>query len=143
VVGALRKRALFEGLVFNQAGEPAEFKIVGGEPFYVILDAGFRRHVEAEVVDRQVLDWLRNEIMSNKELVTEGAMSVLGQDDLFTKAMIESSIENVDRQMEALQEQGLPQDARAWLGMLGFRVVVNVHGEVVGLDAPAAGSVED
>lgn len=139
----MRKRALFEGLVFNQAGEPAEFKIVGGEPFYVILDAGFRRHVEAEVVDRQVLDWLRNEIMSNKELVTEGAMSVLGQDDLFTKAMIESSIENVDRQMEALQEQGLPQDARAWLGMLGFRVVVNVHGEVVGLDAPAAGSVED
>lgn len=139
----MSKRALFEGLVFNQAGEPAEVKIVGGEPFYVILDADFRRHVEAEVVDRQVLDWLRNEIMSNKELVTEGAMSVLGQDDLFTKAMIESSIENVDRQMEALQEQGLPQEARAWLGMLGFRVVVNVHGEVMGLDAPAAGSIED
>jgi hypothetical protein len=142
-VSDLSKQALFEGLVFNQAGEPAEVRIVGGEPFYVILDADFRRHVEAERVDRQVLDWLRNEIMSNKELVTEGAMSVLGQDDLFTKAMIESSIENVDRQMEALMAQGLPEEAQAWLGMLGFRVVVNVHGEVVGLDAPSAGMVED
>jgi hypothetical protein len=43
----------------------------------------------------------------------------------------------MDRHTDLLLEQGLPEDTRAWLGMLGFKVVVNVHGEVVRLDAPA------
>jgi hypothetical protein len=70
-------------------------------------------------------------------------MSLMGQDDLFTKATIESSLENVEEQMEELLQQGLPAGARAWLGMMGFRVVVNVHGEVVGLDAPSVEEPED
>jgi hypothetical protein len=31
---------------------------------------------------------------------------------------------------------GLPEGARAWLGMLGFRVIIDTHGEVVELDMP-------
>jgi hypothetical protein len=38
--------------------------------------------------------------------------------------------------MDQILEQGLPDDARAWLGMLGFRVIVDTHGEVVELDMP-------
>ena len=34
--------------------------------------------------------------------------------------------------------QGVPAQARDMLGMLGFRVVVNVHGEVVRLEQPSA-----
>jgi len=64
-------------------------------------------------------------------------LAMLGKDDLFTKAMIDASIQNMDRHTDLLLEQGLPEDTRAWLGMLGFKVVVNVHGEVVRLDAPA------
>jgi hypothetical protein len=45
--------------------------------------------------------------------------------------------------MEQLLQQGLPDGARTWLGMMGFRVVVNVHGEVVGLDAPSGEEAED
>jgi hypothetical protein len=137
------QQALFENLVFNEQGQPAEVVRVGGAPFYVILDGDFRRHVEAEAIDRQVLEWLSEQIAANRDLVTQGAMKLMGQDDLFTKATIDSSLENVDEQMEQLMAQGLPEEARAWLGMMGFRVVVDLHGEVVGLDAPADGEIED
>jgi hypothetical protein len=140
---SLGQQTLFAGLVFNQEGEPANVTTVGGEPFYVILDAGFRRHVEAEIIDRQVLMWLHEQILSNQELVTEGTMSLLGQDDLFTKAMIEASIQDLDKQVEQLMGQGLPEGVQAWLGMLGFRVVVNVHGEVIEIDAPSVADIED
>jgi hypothetical protein len=136
------RQALFENLVFNERDEPAEVVRVGDVPFYVILDGDFRRHVEAEVIDRQVLEWLSEQISANRDLITQGAMKLMGQDDLFTKATIDSSLENVDEQMEQLMAQGLPQGAQAWLGMMGFRIMVNVHGEVVGLDAPA-GEIED
>jgi hypothetical protein len=131
------RHALFAGLVFNEQDEPAEVVYIGAVPHYVILDDGFRRHVEAETVDRQVIQWLRQQILSNRELVTQGMLAMLGKDDLFTKAMIDASIQNMDRYTDLLLEQALPEDTRAWLGMLGFKVVVNVHGEVVRLDAPA------
>ncbi len=130
-------RALFQGLVFNEEGQPAEVESVGGEAFYVVLDADFRRFVEAKAIDRQVLTWLHEQIMANEELVTQGTMSFLGKDDLFTKAMIDASIQGFEEQMERLLQVGLPEEVRAWLGMLGFRVTVNVHGEVVEIDAPS------
>jgi hypothetical protein len=61
-------------------------------------------------------------------------MSMMGKDDLFTKAMIDSSIKNVDNLL--VQEQGIPEDARMWLGMMGFKIMVNVHGEVIEISAP-------
>lgn len=128
-----RKQALFANLVFNENDESAEVVYLEGEPYYVILDAGFRRHVEATHIDRQVVVMLREQILSQRELVTEGILQMMGQDDLFTKAMIDTSIEHLD---ERLFEQGIPEDARAWLGMLGFKVVVNHHGDIVRLDMP-------
>ena len=132
----LSRHALFAGLVFSERDEPAEVVYIGAVPHYVILDDGFRRHVEAETVDRQVIELLRQQILSNRELVTQGMLAMLGKDDLFTKAMIDASIQNIDRHIDVLLEQGLPEDTRTWLGMLGFKVVVNVHGEIVRLDAP-------
>ena len=127
------KQALFANLVFNENDESAEVVYLEDEPYYVILDAGFRRHVEAAHIDRQVVAVLREQILSQRELVTEGILQMMGQDDLFTKAMIDTSIEHLD---ERLFEQGIPEDARAWLGMLGFKVVVNHHGDIVRLDMP-------
>jgi hypothetical protein len=31
---------------------------------------------------------------------------------------------------------GIPEDGRAYMGMVGFRVVINVHGDVVRVDQP-------
>ena len=137
------RHALFTGLVFNEQDEPAEVVYIGTVPHYVILDDGFRRHVEAETVDRQVIQLLRQQVLSNRELVTQGMLDMLGKDDLFTKAMIDASIQNIDRHIDLLFKQGLPEDARTWLGMLGFKIVVNVHGEVVRLDAPGQGDLGD
>ena len=137
------KHALFEGLVVNEAGQPAEVVYLGNEPYYVILDGDFRRHVEAKSVDQQVMRWLRDQIMAQQDLVTESAMAMLGRDDLFTKAMLDASIRNLDQQTEQMIEIGIPAEVRAWLGMLGFRITVNVHGEVVSIRLPGEADWDD
>ncbi len=126
-------QALFANLVFNEEDEPAEVVYLEGEPYYVVLDADFRRHVEASHIDRQVVEQIREQVLSQREFVTEGILKMMGQDDLFTKAMVDVSIEQLG---DRLFEQGIPEEARAWLGMLGFKVVVNHHGDVVRLDMP-------
>lgn len=132
----MSQRPLFEGLVFDPDGQPVDVGAVGGEAQYVVLDGGFKFHVPAGPVDRQVLGQLREQIMANQDAVTQGAMKMLGQDDLFTKAMIDSSLKNMDEHFNRLIEQGLPAETRAYLGMLGFRITLNYHGEVTGLDQP-------
>jgi hypothetical protein len=132
-------RPLFEGLVYNEAGELAEIAYVGGEAQYVILDASFRRHVSAADVDRQVLRIIQEQVSAHQDMVTKSAMEMLGQDDLFTKAAIDASIRN----MEELVDQEIPDDARNWLGLMGFRIVVDVHGEVVDISSPGQPIDED
>lgn len=134
----MARQALFSGLVVDENDRPVETRIVGGEAFYVIDDDGFQRHVESAYIDRQVLDSLRDQIRGHEELISLGTMKMLGQEDIFTKAMIETSLKNLDAQFGALLEQGLPEEARAWLGMTGFRVVVDVHGDIVRVEQPAA-----
>jgi hypothetical protein len=126
------RSALFAGLVQDQDGNPVEAVMVGNVPNYVIDDAGFHRHVEASDVDLIVIEMLRDQFLAHREIATEAMLEMLGKDDLFTKAMIDASIKNMDQVLDA----GLPDGARAWLGMLGFRVILNTHGEVVRLDMP-------
>jgi hypothetical protein len=126
------RTALFAGLVQDEQDNPVEVVMVGDVPNYVVEDAGFRRHVESEAVDRQVIEMLREQFMAHREIATDAMLQMLGKDDLFTKAMIDASIKNMDQVIE----QGMPDGARAWLGMLGFRVVIDTHGEVVRLDMP-------
>jgi hypothetical protein len=126
------KKALFANLVYDENGNSVDVTLIGQEPHYVILDNGFKRHVAAQEIDGQVVDWLTSQISANKDLVSQGVMSFLGKDDLFTKAAIDSSINRMDE----LMQQGLPDDARMMLGMMGFKIIVNYHGEVVKLDMP-------
>ena len=126
------RSALFSGLIQDEDGTPVDAVMVGDVPNYVVEDAGFRRHVESEAVDRQVIGMLREQFMAHRDIATEALLQMLGKDDLFTKAMIDASIKNMDQ----ILSTGLPEDARAWLGMLGFRVIIDIHGEVVSLDMP-------
>jgi hypothetical protein len=128
----LSRPALFAGLIQDEDDNPVDVAAVGGTPYYVVNDAGFLRHVEAEGVDRQVIEMLREQFMAHREIATQAMLQMLGKDDLFTKAMIDASIKNMDQ----ILNTGLPEDARAWLGMLGFRVIIDMHGEVVSLDMP-------
>ena len=130
-------KALFAGLVVDENGQPLEVVTIGDEAHYVLDDNGFRRHIEAEAVDRQVLDALQTQIEANKEAVEQGIMKMMGSEDIFTKAAIDKSIKDMDQVLK----QGIPDDARQMLGMMGFRVVVNYHGEVLRIDQP--GVVDD
>ena len=127
------RKAIFADLVFDEVGEQVKTTFIGTEPHYIIMDGDFKRHVTAESVDRQVVQIIQQHAEANKDLVSEQLMAMVGKDDLFTKAMIDSSIGNMDQVME----QGLPSDARMMLGMMGFKIVVNVHGEVVNLELPS------
>ena len=126
------RSSLFSGLIQDESGNPVDAVMVGDVPNYVVEDAGFRRHVESEAVDRQVIGMLREQFMAHRDIATEAMLQMLGKDDLFTKAMIDASIKNMDQVLD----QGLPDGARAWLGMLGFRVIIDTHGQVVRLDMP-------
>src|SRR3970040_1347453 len=81
----MAKQALFAGLVADERGDPVGVAHVGGESFYVVDDAGFKRHVESEGVDRQVLGALAEFVRGHEELISAEAMKALGQEDIFTK----------------------------------------------------------
>jgi hypothetical protein len=139
----MSKQALFEGLLVTPEDRPVTTARLGDTAQYVVTDGDFNFHLDAEAVDRQVLRLLGEQIASNKEAVSEGAMKMLGQDDLFTKAMIDASLNHMDANFDKLLEQGLPEAARTYLGMLGFRITVNYHGEVVALEQPGTIAPED
>jgi hypothetical protein len=132
-------KALFAGLVIDENGQPLEVASIGDEAQYVIDDNGFRRHIDAEAVDRQVLVQLQTQIEANKDAVEQGLMQMMGSEDIFTKAAIDKSIQNMDQVLQ----QGLPDDARQMLGLMGFRVVVNYHGEVLRIDQPGVADDSD
>ena len=136
-------KALFEGLVIDEDGDLATVAYVGGEPCYVVNDAGFRRHIPSEQVDRQVLKLLGEQIEGHEEAISEQTAKMLGQEDIFTRAMLLNQLNQMDKQFDALLETGIPEDARAYMGMMGFKIVIDLHGEIIRVDQPSAPSGED
>jgi hypothetical protein len=132
----MARHALFGGLVVDENDRAVPVVVVGDETFYVVDDAGFRRHIESELVDRQVLQTLKAKIEGHEDVISRGTMDLIGQEDIFTKAAIEASLRNLEAQFDELLGRGLPEDARAWLGMMGFRVVIDVHGNVLRIEEP-------
>jgi hypothetical protein len=132
------RQPLFTGLVMDEAGRLAETAFVGGEPCYVLDDAGFRRHIPSEQVDRAVLAQMQEMMKGSEGFISAQTAKMLGQEDIFSKAMIEQQLKNIDQQFEALMQAGIPEEGRAYLGMLGFKVVINHHGEVIRVEQPSA-----
>lgn len=128
--------AFFEGLVFTEDGQEAPVVYIGADSYYVVDDQGFRRHVDAREVDRVVLGQFAEQLAEHRDEASEALLKFLGRDDLFTKAMVDSSLEKMD--IEQALQHTLPPEAREWLGLLGFRVIINVHGEVVRVELPSA-----
>ena len=135
----MAQHSLFAGLVVDEDDRGVDIVLVGGESFYVVDDDGFLRHIESEHVDRQVLDQLQEMVKGHEDIISEGTMKMIGQEDIFTKAAIETSLQNMDAQFDALLQSGLPEGMRTYLGMMGFRVVINIHGEVLRVEQPGAG----
>lgn len=139
----MTNQAVFAGLVFDEFDHPAEVVYIGEEPCYVVNDAGFHRHIPAEQVDRQVLENLAELISGHEDAVTEQTAKMLGQEDPFSVAMIQSQLKNISQQFDNLMKSGLPEELRAYLGMMGFRIRINMHGEVLEVAQPGMIADED
>lgn len=132
--------AVFAGLIVDEVNAPVNVTYVGGAPHYVVDDAGFLRHIPSEKIDRHVLAVMQEGVLENREVVVQGMLQYLGKDDLFTKAAVDASIGQMPENVKTLLDTGLPEDARQWLGLMGLRVVINIHGDV--LDVVMPGSID-
>ena len=136
-------QALFAGLVIDEDGNLVEVVTVGDEPCYVVNDHGFRRHIPSEQVDLQVLNLIKEQMKGSEDTIADQAAKMLGQEDIFSKAIIQNQLKNIDQQFDQLMKTGIPKSGRAYMGMMGFHVVVNLHGEVLRVDQPGAISGEE
>jgi hypothetical protein len=134
----MARTAMFGGLVVDENGRISEVDFVGDNACYVVYDEDFRRYVDAATVDRQVLRFMREQVQDNRQMAVGAMLDMMGKDDIFTKAAVESTIDH----MEDAVGQPIPDDARQWLGMLGFRIVIDFHGDIVDIQLPA-GAVDE
>lgn len=130
----MANKALFQDLIYDEAGNRVETAVVGHDVFYVVDDAGFKRHIDADQVDRQVLSVFLQQLEENKDIAVEQALRMMGKDDLFTKAAVDAQISNID--MDQIIAQGIPAQARDMMGMMGFRITINFHGDVIDIAQP-------
>jgi hypothetical protein len=137
------QHALFAGLVVDESDRPVTTAEVGGEAMYVVDDAGFFRHIPAEQIDRAVLSWMTSQMEGHEDALTEQAAKMLGVEDIFSRAMLEQQFKNLDEQMEKVLASGIPEEARAFLGMSGLKIRINVHGEVLEVQQPGRLASED
>lgn len=131
----MARTAMFAGLVFDQEGNALDVTWVGESACYVVYEDDFKRHVDAAAVDRQVLRFMREQVEGNRDMAVSAMLEMMGRDDLFTKVAVESTIDN----MEQAVGQPIPEDARQWLGMLGFKIVIDEQGTVLDIQMPAGG----
>ena len=134
----MTSQAVFAGLITDEYDQAVEVINIGDEPCYVVNDAGFRRHIPSEQVDRQVFESMVEMIAGHEEVISEQAAKMLGQDDIFSMALIASQLKNIDQQFDNLLQRGIPEEARAYMGMMGFRIRINVHGEILEIEQPGA-----
>ena len=134
---------LFTGLVVDEFDQPVPVAYVGDEPCYVVDDAGFRRHIPSDQVDRQVLKIMGEMVQGHEDLLAEETAKMLGQEDVFSRALIENQLKNIDQQFEAVLKSGIPEEGRAYMGMMGFRVRINVHGDVLEVKQPGMIAPDD
>ena len=128
------RKAIFADLVFGEQDQSVEVVEIGGVSHYVILDGDFRRHVEAEYVDRQILEMMQERMRDMRDLIADGVVEMFGEEHLFTRASVDFAIENLDRILDA----GVTDvdQLRTALWMTKFRAVVDIHGDVVALEMP-------
>lgn len=135
--------AIFEGLVFDEEGNSVETRVIGKESFYVVNDDGFLRHIPSVDVDRQIYDILKKQFEDNKDVIIEQTAKLLGQDDPFSQAVLANQFDNLDEQFAMLQKVGIPENDRMYMGMTGFRAVIDMHGSLIELQQPSREAGED
>jgi len=89
---------LFAGLVVDEYDQAVGISHIGQEACYVVDDAGFKRHIPSHEVDLQVLEHMRGMMEGHEDIISEQAAKILGQDDIFSRAILREQIKNIDQQ---------------------------------------------
>jgi len=137
------RQPLFANLVVDEFDRPVETAYVGEEPCYVVDDSGFRRHIPSEQVDRQILQMMADMVEGHEDLLSEQAAKMLGQEDIFSRAILENQFKNIEDQFDKVLDAGIPEEGRTYLGMVGFQVRINLHGEVLEVRQPGMTDPDD
>lgn len=138
----MASKALFYGLVYDENDKMLQTEQVGAESFYIMDDNGFKRYISSEPVDRQVLNQFTSQIAGNEDYLSEQAATMMGKDDIFTKAVLVTQLKNIDQQLNYLFTSGIPEDALGYLGMMGMKIVLDHHGDIIEMRLPS-GTAED
>ena len=132
----MSRTAIFAGLILDEFNNPVEVAYIGDEACYVVDDQGFKRHISAAEVDRKIYDLMTETIKTHEDLFTEQTLKMIGQDDLFTRAVVQNQLKNLDKQFENLQQAGIPEEGKTYMGMMGFKVIIDMHGEIIEIVQP-------
>ena len=136
-------KALFEGLVRDEDGAACAVGHVGDDAVYIVMDGGFKTHVDARRVDEQVMAVFAEQVKEHAPEVSDGILKMIGPVDLFTKAQVDSNLKNFDKNLDIIYQNGLPENARVMLGMMGFHIIINRHGEMVRIELPSQAGPEE
>ena len=136
-------KPMFAGLVVDEFDKPVDTAMVGEDPMYVVDDQGFRRHIDAREIDLAVLQSMAEMIDGHEDEISKQAATMLGQDDIFSQAILENQLLSIEEQFDEMLKQGIPEERRAYLGMMGFEIRINVHGEVIEVVQPGMIAPED
>ena len=111
--------------------------------FTLLMTRGFAGIFPTDQVDRQVLEKMKEMVEGNEDLIAGQTAKMLGKDDLFTHAIIQNQLKKLDQQFETLMETGIPEEGRAYMGMMGFRVLIDIHGKVLKVEQPGSISPDE
>lgn len=133
----MAKQAIFSGLVFDEQDRVVSTNTIGGESFYIVDDNGFKRHIPSEDIDKPMMKLFTDQVEGNEDLLADQAAKMTGQDDLFSVAIFKNQMKNLDKEIESLYNTGLPEEAKSFMGMMGLKITIDVHGDIVNVNMPS------
>ena len=134
----MANKAFFTGLIYDENENLIESVTIGNEAFYVVDDCGFKRHIDSREVDEKIVRLFTDQINGNEEYLANAAANMTGKNDLFSMVMFKNSLMNIDKEIEAMFRQGPPPGLAEFLGMSGFRVNIDIHGNITNVNMPSS-----
>ena len=135
--------AFFKGLVYDENNNLIETVTIGDESFYIVDDYGFKRHIESREVDEKIFRLFTDQIDGNEEYLANAAAQMTGKTDLFSMAMFKNQLQNVDKEIDNMLMQAPPPGLVEFLGMAGFKINIDIHGDITQVNMPTISEDSD
>ena len=134
----MAKYAFFSGLIYDENDNLIQTTTVGNDSFYIVDDDGFKRHIDSRELDEKIVRLFTDQINGNEEYLANAAANMTGKTDLFSMAMFKSQLKNIDKEIDQMFRQAPPPGLAEYLGMAGFKVNIDLHGNITNVKMPAA-----